>query len=417
MVNGQGGIFFALADTLMLWAARLYEQLERDGVHQVFFLSREGQPLQRMFEAYAQRAGGGPRSYYLEVSRRATLLPSLGPLARERFDTLFRQYRAISLEEFLASLGLHDALRDLVPALGTTVQQAGVRQDDFPTSELFERLLACEPFRRIYEARRVEQHQLFVEYLRELAGGSLPTTLAVVDVGWKGTIQDHLYSALCRDASTGVEKVQGYYLGLVAAGAATETNAKTGLLFSCIGERTRGFSVFNENKSLFEIILAADHGSVTHYARDTHQRARPVHGVFDESDMLTRSVFPVLRQIERRFDVLLQAPMGSSTSLLLDDVIASHARMVFRPSPSEYAWFDAIFHVENFGLFERSHFSGSAANNSFRSRVGFLMRVLRRRNVGELGFWPWATLRRRGGRAAATVYAIVRRWQAGRGSA
>ena len=99
-------LFPELATSLFYWVERLHRTLVEQGVEQVFFLSREGQPLMRMFEAYRQKAGGRIALRYLEVSRRSTLLPSLAPLAEEGFETLFRQYRRMSLLEFLSSLGL-----------------------------------------------------------------------------------------------------------------------------------------------------------------------------------------------------------------------------------------------------------------------------------------------------------------------
>ena len=97
-----------MADTLLYWVSELHRKLIENGVKQVFFLSREGQPLKQMFDCYCARVGVPIQSRYLEVSRRSTLLPSLNALSEERFETLFRQYRRMSLLEFLSSLGLDE---------------------------------------------------------------------------------------------------------------------------------------------------------------------------------------------------------------------------------------------------------------------------------------------------------------------
>lgn len=407
-------MFEELADSLQLWTERLYRRLRHDQVEHVFFLSREGQPLKRMFDAYAALAGGGVQSHYLEVSRRATLLPSLKPLEAERFETLFRQYRAISLVEFLSSLGLEDSVKVLVENLALKHDEAEVRLEDFPNSRLWERVRSNAKFRALYDMRRVTQREVFIDYLQELAGGVLPETLVVVDVGWKGTIQDNLHAMLCTAPRPEVNCVKGFYVGLIADGSAGPTNTKDGLLFSHVGGGSLGFHVFNENKSLFEVVLAADHGSVIGYARDSNGRGQPVRGTFDEGEMLERSVFPVLRRVEQRFQRLIEAqPAGSA--LQLRTVMATHARMVFRPSASELEWFNSIFHVENFGVFERSYFAGSEQKPSQLERLGFLLRLLKQRNVGQLGFWPWATLYRRAGLFPAQGYGAIRQWQARRG--
>lgn len=409
-------VFTELGGSLCLWTDRLYQRLCDAQVEQVFFLSREGQPLQRMFDAYVERVGGSVQSRYLEVSRRATLLPSLGPLEAEQFDTLFRQYRAISLKEFLSSLGLEDGLESLSQALKLNPGEVSQRQEDFPSSPLFAKLRANAEFCSLYETQRGSQREAFIDYLRELAGGQLPKSLAVVDVGWKGTIQDNLHALLCEGDAPLVEAVRGYYVGLISPGSAGPTNTKEGLLFSGIGTRSFGFQVFNENKSLFEVVLAADHGSVIGYTRDAEGRGRPVRGSFDEDDMLKRSVFPVLRNVEHRFRCVLATWPTKVTPQRVAEITGAHAQMVFRPSPAERAWFDSVFHVENFGLFERSFFSDASVPPPLRARVQFLIRLLRQRNVGELGFWPWATLRHRAGRLPASAYAAIRQWQAGRGA-
>nr|EIU2726600.1 hypothetical protein [Pseudomonas aeruginosa] len=111
-------LFPELATTLLYFIEKLHEALVKQGVEQVYFLSREGQPLKRMFDLYQNKVSGSIESHYLEVSRRSTLLPSLKSLAEEGFETLFRQYRRISLFEFLSSLGLEAQMRRIALALG-----------------------------------------------------------------------------------------------------------------------------------------------------------------------------------------------------------------------------------------------------------------------------------------------------------
>ena len=407
-------LFLELADSLHLWMERLYRRLNDEKVDRVYFLSREGQPLKRMFEAYGASVGSRINTSYLEVSRRATLLPSLKALHSETFETLFRQYRAISLLEFLSSLGLEDRLNSLELSLSLNNGESRMRMDDFPNSQIFAALRGNAEFKHLYETRRIAQRDVLINYLRDLSGGTLPSTMVVVDVGWKGTIQDNLHAMLCVDEDRVIEKIKGFYIGLVAAGSESPTNTKEGLLFSYIGGGTQGFHVFNENKSLFEVILAADHGSVVGYEYDHEGRPVPIRGAFEEGEMLKTSVFPLLYAIEKKMTENFSA-CGQPVKKGLPEVLSAHSRMVFNPSENELKWFDSIFHVENFGVFERSYFAEATSEPSFLSRLKFIARLARRRKVGELGFWPWATLYRRAGRIPAAAYGAIRRWQARRG--
>ena len=413
IANVNYALFPELATTLLYFIEKLHEALLKQEVEQVYFLSREGQPLKKMFDLYQNEVGGGIASHYLEVSRRSTLLPSLEPLAEEGFETLFRQYRRISLFEFLSSLGLEAQMRSIALALGLPEGAEATREEDFPTSQTFSALKALPLFQDLYESERLARRRAFIAYFEELSGGTPPARLFIVDVGWKGTIQDNLFSMLCRKGDTPVHAVTGYYIGLVAAGAANPRNDKYGLLFSSVGTTSPKFRVFNENRALFEVVLAADHGSIVTYETTSDGQAKAIRGEFEEGEMLAREVFPVQRQLFEHFERLLtEIPVpGKGRMLSFKEVVRAHARMVFNPTPRERAWFSSVFHVENYGVFERSHFAAPESRLGLIQRLRFLRQVLQRRDVGILGFWPWSTLYERGGALPAAVYAAIRRLQ------
>jgi hypothetical protein len=411
-LEGSFNLFPEMASSLFYFMECLYRVLNESKTEQVFFLSREGQPLMRMFEMYREKAGGRMVSRYLEVSRRSTLLPSLAPISEEGFYTLFRQYRRMSLLEFLSSLGLEAHAGELAGALGLPDGAEALREEDFPTSGIFNSLKALPRFIEIYESERLERRRAFLAYLSELSGGAPPARLVVVDVGWKGTIQDNLFALLCRNGDTPVREITGYYVGLVAKGAAGPGNDKYGLLFSAVDERSPRFRVFNENRALFEVMLAADHGSVFSYEIDATGQGRAVCGEFEEGEMLAAKVFPLQRQMFAHFERLVAAtPAGRQRGMPFEAVVRTHARMVFRPTPREIAWFSSVFHVENYGVFERSYFAVPGARPRLFQRLHFLARLLLRRRFGVLGFWPWSVLHARGGALPAMVYGAIRRRQ------
>jgi hypothetical protein len=207
--------------------------------------------------------------------------------------------------------------------------------------------------------------------------------------------------------------VTGYYIGLVAAGAAGSSNDKHGLLFSSVGATSPKFRVFNENRALFEVVLAADHGSIVTYETTSDGHAKAIRGEFEEGEMLAREVFPVQRQLFEHFERLLREIHVSRNGRLplFKEVVRAHARMVFNPTPHERTWFSSVFHVENYGVFERSHFAAPEGRPGLTQRLRFLKQVLQRRDVGALGFWSWSTLYERGGALPAAIYAAIRRLQ------
>ena len=406
-------LFPELATSLFYFIVRLHDALVEQGVERVYFLSREGQPLMRMFDMYRERVGGHITSHYLEVSRRSTLLPSLAPLSEENFETLFRQYRRISMIEFLSSLGLEAHAQSIAQALGLSGGAEGRREEDFPTSPTFTALKALVQFQALFESERVARRRAFIAYLSGLSGGTPPARLVIVDVGWKGTIQDNLFALLCRESDTPVRAVTGYYVGLVAEGAAGPNNDKYGLLFSSVGFPSPKFRMFNENRALFEVLLAADHGSIVSYENTADGHAQPIRGEFEEGEMLATEVFPVQRQLFGHFERLVAAmrTAGKGRPLPFEEVVRVHARMVFNPTPRERTWFSSVFHVENYGVFERSRFTAPESPPGLVQRLRFLKKVLRQRDVGALGFWPWNTFYERGGALPAAIYAAIRRLQ------
>lgn len=410
MARTNYDLFPELATTLFYFTEKLYDALVEQGVEQVYFLSREGQPLMRMFDMYRERAGGRITSHYLEVSRRSTLLPSLAPLAEENFETLFRQYRRISLYEFLSSLGLEAQARSIAQALGLPDRTEAIREEDFPSSPIFTALKALPLFQGLYESERVARRRAFIDYLAGLSGGTPPARLVIVDVGWKGTIQDNLFALLCRKGDTPVRAVTGYYVGLVAEGAAGPSNDKFGLLFSSVGVPSPKFRVFNENRALFEVVLAADHGSIVSYEATSDGHARSIRGEFEEGEMLAAEVFPVQRHLFEHFEGIVHS-MAEGRSIPFEKVVQGHTRMVFNPTWPEKKWFSSVFHVENYGVFEHSRFAAPEMRPKLTERLRFLIQVLRERSVGALGFWPWSMLYDRGGPLPAAIYAAIRRIQ------
>lgn len=402
-------LFPEMAVSLLYFIQELHAALKKQGVERVFFLSREGQPLKAMFDMYCECTGERIKSAYLEVSRRSTLLPSLVNLKNEEFDTLFRQYKNISLFEFLSSLGLEKYCAEIAVGLHLVPGDEKERIVEFQESTLFSRLKSLPFFEEIFESERLARRDAFIQYLSDLSGGSLPEKLVLVDVGWKGTIQDNLFSLLCKEGHLAVKQVEGYYVGLNAKGMEHVNNIKHGLLFSSVGSRSKYFHVFNENRALFEVVLAADHGSITSYEMDANGKACAIRGVFEEEDMIKKQVFPLLRSVMGTMQsALTKQPLAK---LKLKEVAQAHARMVFNPTQQEMHWFSSIFHVENYGVFEKSQFTNRTNHFGLRGRLHFGLSLLRRGNRWKLGFWPWRTLHDNCGKFAAQLYARLRRLQ------
>jgi predicted HAD superfamily hydrolase len=413
--KNQEESFNDLAFGLYLFIERLYKTSLEKGVQDLFFFSREGQPLKEMFDFYQASRGVSPRirSHYFRVSRRSTFLMSLGKLSEETFEVLFRQYRHISIVDFLKSLDLDDHISDFAKELGMELKEFTLAREDLPSDGLFQSLIQSPLFSRIYESERLSRSFAFEKYLKSFfEKNSLPDELYVVDVGWKGSIQDNLYNWM-RNSQEDKAQIHGFYLGLIAKGGMRTGNNKSGLLFSNIEGTTRGFHIFNENRSLFEIILHADHGSAKRYVLESNGTHKVIEDEYAESKMIFSKINPTLTSVMSLFRkiVIVNFISPLSESNLFSLAKKKHARMVFRPFSYEMDWLDTVSHLENFGVFEESSFAQSTYDVSFSDRVRFSINLIFRRRPSELGFWPWKSIKERAIPGLSFVYAFVRKMQ------
>jgi len=84
--------------------------------------------------------------------------------------------------------------------------------------------------------------------------------VAIVDIGWKGTIQDNLYKIFDGDVT-----ITGYYYGLIGDVRMNDGNRKYGLVFSDYPLKSQYFDTFKISYRFLENLLYASHGSCTGY--------------------------------------------------------------------------------------------------------------------------------------------------------
>lgn len=392
---------------LLLFTERLHAEARRRGIAHLFFLAREGQVLRHLFDVWQDALGLPPAeriaTHYVLASRRACYIASLGPLPEEDFAALFAQYRRISLADFGRSLGFTaEEAEALAASIGVDPHAP---EADFPESRAYRALRAAPAFRALYEARRREQRDGLRAYLSGFGVDLERHPLAVVDCGWKGSIQDFLRGALPPTVA-----VEGFYIGLLAAGQPLA--GKTGLLFSNVGGLSRDYVVFAENRSLFEVVLCADHGSAARYRRlpdgrvhvdctEDPEERRFVEGV---AMPVVRDLLEVFREVAAlRAMTVLPRPEWEKA------VAGFHAELVFRPWQRQAGWLLRAHHRESFGVFHLNRVAANAARPT-AERLRFLGALLRRpRQVLNGSFWPASAIHAHGGRIAVRAYALARR--------
>jgi hypothetical protein len=358
--------------------------------------------LKEFFDRYQLKMYGCSliKTHYFYTSRLASFAPSLQPLRLEKFERLFRQYNQLSLRMFLSNLQFP---KDVIQQLSVNLGWDEDRQiEDFQSSVIFQQLQKDPLFRVHYDRIRIEQRTLAVEYLRSMfEDGELPPRIAFVDVGWKGTIQDNIAALLGPDYT-----LEGFYVGLVASGARSGTNKKSGLLFAAEPTPTPYFGAFAETCPLFEIFLSAQHPGVLRYQR-IDGSVKPVFGQEEKDPALRDQLLNVQQAILNRFDEILEvfASGHVDEANQFDLVSRLHSRMGLQPTDQELQLVASVEHFENFGIFENTTFSigdGRGLLGGLRS----LLRYMRDpASVLNSSLWPALSLHREGLRQLAPWYA------------
>ena len=96
----------------------------------------------------------------------------------------------------------------------------------------FSALMDDEFFKTIYERERKEQNVYLNDYCDSLMTEKHDEWVHVVDVGWKGSIQDNLVKATQRNIS-------GYYFGILDGAETHKNNIKEGCCLTISGATPR----------------------------------------------------------------------------------------------------------------------------------------------------------------------------------
>lgn len=413
ILNGTGPpVFPEMGVSLWLFTAQLFAHLHQQRVKNVFFCSKEGEFLQKLFESYQQKMFGEQRiiGHYLLVSRKATFICSLNPLDSEDFSRLFNHYRDLTLEEFVLCLNFSPRQVDeLQKHLGGEWR---VRIPNLQADPRFRRLIAHPEFQALYERQRGEQRANLLGYLQSFPIDIDRDGLHLIDVGWKGSIQNNLYHALASNV-----EVNGCYLGLLTPSGLTARNRKVGILFHDYPRPSSFVHVYNNNRSLFEMVLGASHGSADGYFTREQWRLHKTElarngscqQVFGSSLFVATIDLPEERKLYNERILPLQQSYLAMSKQMTDALVYNqqelpsdrwfaqqHARMLFSPTRAEIDFFSGLYHLENFGLFEYANFIRNE-KLSLLQRLKNLHR-LRQDPAGilETGVWPPIILRRLG---------------------
>jgi len=242
---------------------RMYETSKKNNIKDLFFLSREGQFLKKLFDSYQEYAlideNQKINTHYLKISRQASLQIALKDLDIEDFGYLQKKYSNLSVSDFLLAVNCSEDLRNLIITELNVDGETVIER--FFKSSVFETLKQNNNFKDYYDKHRKASHNAFKTYINSFNTDIETNGISLVDIGWGGTMQESIYKFFDNKIP-----VTGYYLGLGEIYNIQPSTKRNGLIFSLLPFTNYHDSILMANMQLYEQFSAADHGSALGYS-------------------------------------------------------------------------------------------------------------------------------------------------------
>jgi predicted HAD superfamily hydrolase len=266
--------YFVLGPVLVNFIHQVIDRITRDNSELVLFPAREGFVLREIYAKLVNQLGTEalPPCEYIFLSRQSTFLASVNVVGEreivrglETQPTLRKLLKKLSLEpsqfEILAKESGFNGLDDRIDRPGSDK-----RLDGFLSNPEFQRVLSTE---------REILRSLLYDYLKQFNFWDF-SNIAIVDVGWTGTIQESLALAFADKSEWPL--INGYYLALLDRSKARRRDTKksnfSGIFYDYrYSDNRTGIGRFTE---LFENATRAPHATTIGYKRGNSGKVKPI---------------------------------------------------------------------------------------------------------------------------------------------
>ncbi len=230
----------------------LIKQISKQKIEKIFFLAREGNLLKKSFDKINHTK---VKSHYLYVSRRSTRVSLLKDI--EKVDDIFKiikMRRIVDLKGFFINIGLNIEKYDSIIKKYNYDLTTNVKNEKNFT-KFFEEI------KHDIKENAEKEEKLLLKYLKQ---EDFYGKVAVVDIGWMGTMQNSLNNILKKDNQK--VDITGFYMGQSTAAKEfiDKGNKQISYLFDYksnkINKEIRGFL------NLFESFFLAQHGTTIKYS-------------------------------------------------------------------------------------------------------------------------------------------------------
>ncbi|MDB8542325.1 hypothetical protein PNU79_09980 [Turicibacter sanguinis] len=305
----------------------IISQLEIQKPEKVLFLSRDGFIMHQLYE----KMGGELPNEYVYVSRKALSFPLLNTAAE--MVEYYLGYDLITYENFFEIISLD------ITIYTKQLSDLKINSEDLISTELEKEklVLFLDLVWKDIKILQDVQHTRILNYLKNCVGHV--KQLAVIDLGWKGTIQYFLEQYL-NEINPEI-KVKGYYLGIGTK------NPRMKQEYSCYlfdkGKLISDHAKLKYGATIIEHLFSAPHGTVTGYNEQMKPNLKQdnrLNQQFQNLNLIHQGAFKLIEQLISLEDVL------SLYQLTPQQATDSMFKMISNPTPEEVRYLSDLYHSD-----------------------------------------------------------------------
>lgn len=234
------------------------EEAHKKGYDKIYYQTREGETFIKYHQIIEESnclPYKVPKAELIEVSRVATFGPSIKKFDIESLMRLWSQYRNQSMIALFKSLGLDiERYEKHFKKYRIDIKRKILEPYFYPK---FLEMMKDEEFINQVEKELANKRQEFLKYLKQIGIENRPgDSIYLVDIGWRGTIQDNIAYILDE------VKIEGMYIALLDYYNVQPKNTQKSSLFDNKGVVREAVSYI---LSIYETIFMSDSHSVAGY--------------------------------------------------------------------------------------------------------------------------------------------------------
>lgn len=228
----------------------LHDQCLNNEIKTILFLSRDGYIFKKAYDLKYK----DEKTIYMYASRRSILVPMLSNIKNfNEIPKIIKFPKEMTIGKLLKKLGLEDINCEKILNAHNYRANQRIKLSDFKKNKKFTNLMI--DLLPIIKKNATKEKTALTKYIDSL---EIPEKVAIVDIGWYGTMQKALEKLMPS------KQIFGYYLALHPYGNHYDTRTYKGYLFDKTHDQKVSTNIYSY-RYIMEFLTLAQHGSVKRF--------------------------------------------------------------------------------------------------------------------------------------------------------